>query len=425
MRSRTPGPAPRILLTVVLLLATTAPAAADLARVRPDRVGMSAARIERIERVLRDHVESGRLPGAVGLIARRGRVVWHEAFGWRDREAQAPMPRDAIFRIASMSKPITSVAVMLLVEEGRLRVSDPVSLHLPGLGALPVAVESRDPATGEPRVERVPAVRDMTIQDLLRHTSGLTYGFFDDAWVDRQYLDLGVFTRDRVLADTVTKLGRIPLKHQPGTVWTYGVSTDVLGRLVEVASGMSFDRFLRERLFEPLGMRDTAFNLPPAKLPRVAALYETGGGGVARTELGDSQDLATPATYLSGGGGLVSTAQDYARFAQMLLADGELEGTRVLGRKTVELMRSDHLGDLPGLGRPGYGFGLGFAVRTSPGLAGHPGSVGEYHWGGAYGTTFWIDPAEELVAVLMIQLRPVNHPYRDEFRGLVYQAIVD
>jgi len=408
------------------LALASAAVAGELRSGRPESVGMSSERLARLDAALREHVERGRLAGAVGLLARRGKVVWFESFGWRDREASSPMPRDALFRIASMSKPITSVAVMTLVEEGRILLSDPVSRYLPELAKRQVAVETRDPATGEIRIETVPAAREITVQDLLRHTAGLTYGFFADSWVDRRYRELGIMTTDRTLADTVTKLGGLPLKHQPGTVWEYSIAVDVLGRLVEVVSGLPFDRFLVERVFAPLEMRDTAFNPPAVALGRVAGLYEPGDGEAIRpVKLGRSQDPAQTTTYFSGGGGLYSTARDYARFAQMLLDGGTLDGHRVLGRKTVELMRSDHLGSMAGRDRPGYSFGLGFGVRTDPGLAPEPGSVGEFYWGGAYGTTFWIDPAEQLIGVLLIQLRPQPRDYDTEFRSLAYQAISD
>ncbi len=361
-------------------------------------------------------MEEGQLPGAVALLARRGKIAFFESFGARDGEQGAPMTRDAIFRIASMSKPITSVAVMMLAEEGRFLLSDPISRYLPELGKLEVALDDK----------RVPAVREITIQDLLRHTSGLTYGFFGNSAVDKLYLEQGVFTRDANLAETVAKLGKLPLKHQPGTTWEYSVSVDVLGRLVEVVSGLPFDRFLRERMFEPLEMRDTDFNVPARELSRVAALYESdGNGGIRQVQPQGVQDLAKPVGYFSGGGGLVSTARDYARFAQMLLEEGALDGHRLLGRKTVELMRSDHLGPISFPRHPGYGFGLGFAVRTAPGLAPIASSVGEYHWGGAYGTGFWIDPAEQLIGVFMAQLRPSPRPFAEEFKALAYQAIVE
>jgi CubicO group peptidase (beta-lactamase class C family) len=400
--------------------------AGELERVRPERVGMSPQRLARIDAALRDHVERGQLAGAVALVSRRGRLVWLRAHGWQDREAELAMREDSIFRIASMSKPITSAAVMILVEEGRLLLSDPVSRWLPELGKREVAVEQRDPASGELRVQTAPSPREMTVQDLLRHTSGLTYGFFGDSWVDHRYLELGVFSRDRTLADTIAKLAGIPLKHPPGTRWEYSVSIDVLGRLVEVVSGMPFDRFLQERIFDPLEMRDTGFNLAPGKLARLASIYEPAdGGAIRRVTPRGTQDLSVPVTYFSGGSGLVSTARDYARFAQAMLEGGALDGRRILGRKSVELMSSDHLGAIPGLGRPGYGFGLGFAVRTERGLSPQPGSVGEFNWGGAYGTSFWIDPAEQLIGVLMLQLRPQPRDYDTEFRTLVYQAIDD
>jgi CubicO group peptidase (beta-lactamase class C family) len=417
----------RLAALLLLLLLGAGPALArELPEARPERVGLSSERLDRLRAVLSDAVARGQLAGAVGLIARRGRIAFFESFGARDREQGAPMQRDAIFRIASMSKPITSVATLVLAEEGRFLLSDPVSRFLPELGRPEVGVERRDPKTGKVSLERVPAEREITIQDLLRHTSGLTYGFFDDSAVDKLYLERGVMSRDQDLAETVAKLGKLPLKHQPGAIWEYSVSVDVLARLVEVVSGLPFDRFLRERLFGPLDMRDTDFNVPAAELPRVAALYEPdGNGGIRPLPPQGVQDLSQPVRYFSGGGGLVSTARDYARFAQALLEGGELDGERVLGRKTVELMRSDHLGTIPFPRHPGYGFGLGFAVRTAPGLAPLPSSVGEYHWGGYYGTGFWIDPAEEMIGVFMMQLPRSPRNFDAEFKALAYQAIAD
>lgn len=410
----------RALLGLVTWLLLGPVAASGLPLVDPAEVGLSDERLDRIRRVLQGHVEEGRIAGAVVLLARRGRVAFFESFGRRDREADVAMTDDTIFRIASMSKPITSVAVMTLYEEGRFQLGDPVSRYLPELADLEVAVPSEDGV-----LRTVPAEREMTVQDLLRHTSGLTYGFFSDSPVDKLYTEAGVLSKDQNLAETVEKLGRLPLKHQPGTVWEYSISVDVLGRLIEVISGMPFDRFLEERLFDPLDMPDTGFHIAKDELPRLATNYRWHEEQMVAAEPNAFESYETPTTYFSGGGGLVSTAADYFRFSQMLLDDGHLDGTRVLGRKTVELIRTDHLGDIRMPRNPGYGFGLGFAVRTHPGRAPIPGSVGEFHWGGAYGTVFWIDPREEFVGVFMIQLRPSPEAFGQQFKTMAYQAIVD
>ncbi len=397
--------------------------AEELDRAPPAAVGLSEERFERIRNVLRAHVEEGRIAGAVALVARGGEVAFFESFGARDRERGVAMTDDTIFRIASMSKPITSVAVMMLYEQGHFLLGDPVSRYLPELGGLQVAVDAPD-SDGAGLVT-VPAEREMTIQDLLRHTSGLTYGFFGDTPVDRLYVEAGVMSGDPTIAAMVTKLGTLPLKHQPGSTWEYSMSTDVLGRLVEVVSGLPFDRFLEERIFTPLEMVDTGFHVAKPSLPRLAANYQWQDGRLVVADPNPIESYETPTTYFQGGGGLVSTAADYYRFCQMLLNGGELEGRRLLGRKTVEWMTSDHLGDLARPRRPAYGFGLGFAVRSQPGLATTPGSVGEFNWGGAYGTTFWVDPREGFIGVFMIQLRPSARPYSREFKGLAYQVIVD
>lgn len=420
----------RALVVVFCLLIGWPAGGQELTVVAPDTVGLSPQRLERLRQVLRAHVEEGRIVGVVALIARHGKVAFFESFGLRDRETGTPMPVDAIFRIYSMTKPITSVAVMMLYEEGTFLLTDPVSKYIPGLGKLTVGVEGIDPQTGALTFSTVPAEREMTIQDLLRHTSGLTYGFFGNSAVDKLYVENGVLTEDETIAETVEKLGKLPLKHQPGTNWEYSVSTDVLGRLVEVASGMPLDRFFAERLFQPLGMKDTGFYVEQEKLDRLATLYTPGEeGGLKPDDQTRRPNVTSRPTYLSGGGGLVSTAADYLRFAQMLLNGGDLNGTRLLSRKTVELMTADHLGTMRGpryLPGPGYGFGLGFAVRQEQGVAGQAGSVGEYWWAGAAGTGFWIDPLEELIGIFMIQIRPaLGLPYREQFKNLVYQAIVD
>lgn len=409
----------RFLLVLLFALSTWPGHAADLETL--SALGFSEERLDRIRRVLRDHVDQERIAGVVALLARRGKVAFFESYGERDLERAEPMTDDTIFRIASMSKPITSVAVLMLYEQGHFLLDDPVSLHLPELGALEVAVEQDTAAD----LETVPARREMTIQDLLRHTSGLTYGFFSASRVDQLYLERGVLSRDATVAETVSKLAALPLKHQPGSTWEYSISVDVLGRLVEVVSGLPFDRFLEEQIFTPLGMDDTGFHVPKSALPRVAVNYQWKDEQLVPAEVNPVESFEVPTTYFSGGGGLVSTAADYYRFCQMLLNGGELGGRRLLGRKTVEWMTSDHLGEIEFAQRPGYGFGLGFAIRTDVGLAVVPGSLGEFNWGGAYGTSFWIDPAEDFIGIFMIQLRPAPRAYRQQFKGLAYQAIID
>jgi CubicO group peptidase (beta-lactamase class C family) len=334
------------------------------------------------------------------------------------------MTKDAIFRIYSMTKPFTSVAAMMLAEEGRFRLNDPVGKHLPALANLKVGVEKPNPEGGAPTVEQVAATRQPTIQDLLRHTSGLTYGVFGRGAVKTLYNQAGVGGRNDSNADLVEKLGKLPLMFQPGTTWEYSHSTDVLGRLVEVASGMPLDRFFQERIFAPLGMKDSGFSVPAEKLDRLAQAGNHPETGQPERVL----DVTSPPKYVSGGGGGVSTTIDYLRFCRMMLSGGELDGVRLLGRKTVELMTSDHLGPINGpsfLPGAGYGFGLGFAVRTEPGGPASPGSVGEYYWGGFAGTHFWIDPKEKLIAVFMIQA-PSQQPYYPSLiRMLVNQAVVD
>jgi len=409
------------LLILLFALSVWPSQAADLEREQPSTLGFAEERLDRIRRVLRDHVEQERIAGVVALLARRGKVAFFESFGERDLEQAKPMTGDTIFRIASMSKPVTSVAVLMLYEQGYFLLDDPVSLYLPEFGGLVVAVEE----DGVADLATVPARREMTIQDLLRHTSGLTYGFFSDSRVDGLYLERGVLSRDATIAETVSKLGALPLKHHPGSTWEYSISVDVLGRLVEVVSGLPLDRFLTERIFEPLGMADTGFHVPKSALPRVAVNYQWGDGRLVPAAVNPVESFEVPTSYFSGGGGLVSTAADYYRFCQMLLNGGELDGRRLLGRKTVEWMTADHLGEVEFPGQPGYGFGLGFAVRTDVGLAAVPGSLGEFNWGGAYGTTFWVDPVEDFIGIFMIQLRPAPRGYREEFKGLAYQSIVD
>jgi CubicO group peptidase (beta-lactamase class C family) len=382
---------------------------------------VSSEAIAKLDRTLKDEIANGGLPGTVMLIYRDGQVVHFEANGMRDKERGVPMTKDSIFRMASMTKPITSVAIMMLYEEGRIALGDPVSKYLPEFKDMKVGIESKD-ASGNTVLTLVPPARPMTVQDLLRHTSGLTYGHRgrSSALVKKAYVAAGEQSRDHTNAELVTKLAQTPLAFQPGTQWEYGRSTDVLGRIVEVVSGMTLGEFFATRIFAPLGMVDTFFSVPPDKVSRVAQ-------PMVEASTGRRPNVADPnkaPRFESGGGGLYSTAADYLRFTRMLLDRGEVEGVRLLSPKTVEFMTSDHLGTIPGSSYPGYGFGLGFAVRTTNGMNDTPGSVGEYLWGGAQGTYFWIDPKENLIAIFMSQ-RPgaIRVHYRRLVKNLVSQTL--
>ena len=386
---------------------------------RPEEVGLSSAALDRLSAAIRERVASGHIPGAVALVARHGKVAWQQSFGVRDPASGAPMTDDAIFRIYSMTKAIVSVGVMMLWEEGRLLLGDPIEKYIPEFAAVKVGV-----IKGE-TLDTVPANRSITVQDLLRHTSGLTYEFRGNSLVHKAYTQARIMRLKQNNADQAAGLAALPLLHQPGTRWEYSRSTDVLGRLIEVISGQTLGQFLAERITGPLGMVDAAFSVPEKDHGRIAEPFAKdpeNGTDVALL------DVRRPALFESGGGGMVSTTMDYARFLAMLLGNGRLGQTRLLGRKTIELMTADHLGTVSGpadLLPPGHGFGLGFAVRTSAGMAPFPGSVGNYYWGGAAGTTFWVDPAERLFAVLMIQAPVQREHYRLLFRDLVYAAIAD
>ena len=389
----------------------------------PEEVGLSSERLERIGEVFQDYVEEGRIAGAVGMVLRNGKLAYVDAWGMRDLGSGDVMEEDDLFKICSMTKPVASVAVMTLYEEGHFFLSDPIGRYLPALANLRVANLAEASAGQEIPTER--ARRQVTIHDLLRHTSGFTYGDLSNTVVDAVYREREILYQP-TLEDQVAALGEIPLLYQPGTQWNYSVSVDVLGRLVEVVSGQPFDVFLRERIFDPLGMADTGFRVPDSKSDRVAPTYGHSGPDRALGP-GDTSICAWPPTLFSGGAGLRSTAQDYARFAQMLLNGGELDGARILGRKTVELMTVDHLeeGMPTGFLSPGWSFGLGFTVKTEAGLDGLPSSVGEYNWIGIQGTSFWVDPEEDLVGVFMVQIRPNRDiTFRDQFKRLVYQALI-
>jgi CubicO group peptidase (beta-lactamase class C family) len=390
-----------------------------LPRAVPEEVGLSAERLGRLDDVLAAEIERGRVPGAVALVARRGKLAYFEALGVRDPATGAPMREDTIFRIYSMTKPIVSVAAMMLWEEGRFLLGDAIAKYLPGFAGQKVAVERNG------KVELVPAERDVTIQDLLRHTSGLTYEFRGNAPVQKMYMDAKVFRRDQTAADQTATLAGLPLMHQPGTRWEYSRSTDVLGRLIEVLTGASLGEVLTRRILGPLGMGDTAFFVPAEKHVRLAEAFPRDPEAGTAVQLIEVREKPS---FESGGGGMVSTATDYARFLQMLLNAGTLDGKRLLSRKTVEYMTADHLGSITGASDlliPGYGFGLGFAVRREAGIAQVPGSVGQYFWGGLAGTTFWVDPREQLFALMLIQAPGQRDYYRVLFRDLVYAAFAD
>ena len=395
----------------------------SLIEAAPEAAGMSSQRLDRLSAAMQDLVDEERLAGIVTMVARKGSVVHFGTFGHQSLESDLPMKRDTIFRIFSMTKPITGVALMMLYEEGRFRLSDKVETYIPELAGLKVAA-----GVGPDGPILEDADHAMTIRELMSHTSGLGYGLRSQSQVDELYIEAGVLDKDSTLRDMIEKLSELPLHHQPGSKWHYSVAVDVQGYLVEVLSGQSFDEFLEERLFRPLGMKDTGFHVPPEKIDRFAGVYaydEDGGIFVPEDFEERNKHFLEPATFFSGGGGLVSTATDYMRFCQMLLNGGELDGVRILSPLTVELMHRNQLPrDIPEM-RPGTGFGLDFAVILDP-VEADGISQGEYYWGGAAGTWFWIDPKEELVFVGMIQQFGRGRPdVRSLSRRLTYQAIVE
>ena len=417
----------RTLVLAALFTISTAVAAfaQSLPSAKPEQVGLSSERLQRLMDVIKADVDKRTIPGAVVLIARHGKVAFFETAGTRDPATKGPMTKDTIFRIYSMSKPITSVAAMVLWEDGKFNLSEPVSKYIPQMGGLKVGVEKKD-ESGKSTLELVAATRDMTIQDLFRHTSGLTYGFFGPGLVKKMYVEAKVWNDYPSNAELVDRLAKLPLAYQPGTTWDYSHSTDVLGRLVEVISRQSLYQFEKERLLDPMGMPDTSFYVTDkAKQSRIAESFPDDRSIGVDAEFNDPR-VAQAAE--SGGGGMVGTAMDYARFCQMLLNGGTLDGKRVLGPKTVAYMTSDHLGMavapgplyLPGAG---FGFGLGFAVRKDAGVSPFAGSVGEYNWGGAGGTYFWVDPKEDMFVVFMMQSPKQRVPYRAVLKDMIYAAI--
>jgi CubicO group peptidase (beta-lactamase class C family) len=379
----------------------------------PEEVGMSSDRLKRLEAVSQAHVDAGILPGAQMLVARKGKIAWQAQLGWRDRDTKEPMPADAIFRIYSMTKPITSVALMMLVEEGRLQISEPVAKFLPEIAEMKVGTE-KPSAEGKPTLELAPPARQMTVQDLLRHTSGLTYGEFGNTLIHTMYKDAKVGNPGQTNAEFVSALSKMPLRFSPGTRWEYSRSTDVLGRVIEVIEGKPLGEALTARVLVPLGMTDTAFAVPTDKLKRVV-----------QPKMEPFYDYAETRAFQGGGEGLTATLEDYLKFTLMLASGGTWNGKRLLGPQTVTFMTNDHLGATPGF-FPGRGFGLGFAVRTKIGEANLPGSVGEYWWSGYAGTLFFINPQKDLIAIYMAQVKPSDRDMlRNQFWTMVQSAILD
>ena len=424
------------LLPAALALAAVLAGSCAVAPPESPSSGLDPGRLARLDSALEDYVESGVLPGAVALVAHRGETAYLKAFGYRDREADDPLEPDDIFRIASQTKAIVSVAIMMLQEEGRLLISDPVGRHLPEY--LETTVASPNP---DGTYDVVPARRPVTIRHLLTHTAGITYGGGTAAaeWVEADITGWYFAHREEPIRETVRRMAALPFEAHPGDYWVYGYATDILGAVVEVASGLPLDEFLRTRIFEPLGMADTHFYLPPGKRDRLTVVYSASDGGFTRAPdpggmVGQGAYVDGPRTSFSGGAGLLSTASDYGRFLQMLLNGGRLGAARLLSPKSVELMTVDHLGGLLvrdlndasavfGAER-GVGFGLGFRVVEDVGAHGVPGSEGVYGWGGAYHSSYWVDPQEELVVVYLAQLIPSGGlDDHAKFRALVYQAI--
>jgi CubicO group peptidase (beta-lactamase class C family) len=429
-----------MLVTLFLILVASIASAQGIPQAtNPGKVGLSKERLQRISAWIQGDVEKGIVPGAVVMVLRKGKIAYFEAFGYQDKEKKIPMTRDSIFRIASMTKPFTSLAIMMLAEEGKIQLPVPVSRYLPEFKDLKVGIEKKDPATGKTELALETPSREMMVEDLLRHTSGLTYGFTGKSMVKDRYNEAKVGDRNQTNAELVTKLSKLPLQYHPGTTWDYSHSTDVLARIVEVISGVEFDTFIAERIAKPLKLVDTGFWAEGVE--RQARIAE----GQIDPATGQRSpwlfDVTKKPKLFSGGGGLVSTARDYARLCLMFLNGGVLDGVRLVSRKTVEHMTSNHIPPgyksaypvqtqivwpSPSL-ETGQGFGLGFAINCEPGLSPLPGSKGDYYWTGIYGTSFLIDPKEQLIAIMMDQTSPMTltFPYQYRMRHYVYGAISD
>ena len=436
------------LLSLVFLFNTTV-LGQGLQIVAPGEVGLSSERLEKIGKFMQDCIDKKLIPGAVTLVARHGKVAHLKSVGFMDIEANKTMHNNAIFRICSMTKPITSVAVMMLYEDGHFLLSDPISKYIPEFKEPKVLIESSSGTN-----ELIPANREITIRDLLTHTSGLTYKFFGLNYFAELYKKAGIIDgliqADGTIGDMVKKLAKLPLMHNPGDAWNYSLSIDVLGRLVEVVSGKTLEEFFHERIFEPLNMHDTYFYLPKDKVSRLASAYAPNRQGSidkiwdkpvkyksffetnehvenGYLEFTTTYPYSGPRTYFSGGGGLSSTISDYSRFLQMLLNKGELDGVQLLSRKTVEHILTNHTGNLKvGFDPDGYHFGLGFIVHANPGKSGKIGTAGEYGWAGFFYTWFWVDPKEKMFCIMMTQVFPGLHlDIHEKFRVLAYQSIIE
>jgi len=416
-------------LFVLVLITRSVVLAGEMPRVQPEELGFSPERLQRIHNVFQAYVDDGKLAGGVALVARHGKVAYLESFGLRDRESGSPMQDDSIFRIASQTKALVSVSIMMLQEEGLLLISDPVGKYLPEFQETTVAISKESDG-----YEVVKAERPVTIRDLLTHTSGIGYGDGPaaDRWQGAGIQGWYFADRDEPIRETVSRMAALPFDAQPGEQFVYGYSTDILGTLVETVSGEPLDEFLTTRLLTPLGMEDTHFYLPQTKKERLATVYSPASpDSLVRTP--DQGGMVSQGAYIegprksfSGGAGLLSTAMDYAKFLQMMLNGGEFDGKHILSPKTVELMTMNHLGKVSFPWAEGTGFGLGFYVIENPGTRGLPESIGEYGWGGAYHSTYWVDPKEQLLVIYLTQLIPANDlDDHEKLRALVYQALLD
>jgi len=440
-----------LLIGLAVMLVMAPVSAKEMSSTKPERQGFSSERLTKLTQLMNAKVEDGTMVGGMGMIARNGKIIYSQTYGQADREAGKVMTDDAIYRIYSMSKPITGVALMMLYEEGKFRLNDPIAMYIPEMANLPVALSTGgtgvvsdgttsiaigsgdESLVGQTRK----AKRQPTIRDLMTHTAGLTYGIFGNTEVDQAYRKAGLLG-DMDLKEFVTVLGKLPLQYDPGSQWHYSVSVDVQGYLVEILSGMKFSEFLEQRIFAPLDMQDTAFKVNEGNKDRLAQLYKpegvtadnyfspATGSGLEIADAFISAGYIYGGKFESGGGGLVATARDYLRFSQMMLNGGELDGVRILSPKTVDLMTTNHIGDLGlGYGSKGIGFGLDFAVVLNPGEVGEVSSAGEYNWGGAAGTRFWIDPQEQLIGLFMVQSIPHRTRLADDFKVMTYQALVE
>ncbi len=419
------------IILLLIFVASLQSFAQTVVNASPESAGFSSERLKKLDNSMNEWVEKGYMNGGAALIIRNGKIAYHKAFGFNDLDTKEPLQKDGIFRIASQTKAITSVAIMILFDEGKLLLTDPVSLYIPSYKNQSVLTNFNPTDT---TYTTVPAKRDVTIKDLLTHTSGLGYAQIGSKEANAIYakhnITAGLGVRDRTLLSAMTEMGKLPLMHQPGEKFTYGMNTDLLGCLVEVISGMSLDQFFRTRIFEPLGMKDTYFNIPANKANRLVNIYkETPEGKLIKANAGMLNSVAganyplVPHTYYSGGAGLSSTLYDYAIFLQMLLNDGVYNGKRILGRNTVRMMVDNQIEGVPYAAGT---FGLGFQVVTEKNSGSAPAQIGTFGWGGAYGTSYWVDPKEKMVYLFYRQLQIRTHnEVVEKFRALTYQAIND